>query len=117
MKSILFPKISLILNVLVLIPVCFGILLNSNWAIVSYGIDSTARGILLAIYTTILLFSILLLLKFDVKFVVALLSVQVIYKLLSPIMVGSITNPVIISNLFIAFFHVLSLIKIAAIKK
>ena len=101
----LFPKISLILNILVLIPVCSGLLLKANWAMDSYGIETPARGILLSIYLAILIFSALLLFRFDPKFVMALLSVQILYKLLSPILVGTLTNPVIISNIFIALFH------------
>jgi hypothetical protein len=46
----LFPKLSLILNILVLIPVCSGVLLKENWAVESYGIETPARGILLSIY-------------------------------------------------------------------
>ena len=111
----LFPKISLVLNVLVLIPVCSGILLKANWAVDSYGVETPARGILLSIYLSILIFSAVLLFKFDPKFVMALLSVQIIYKLLSPIMVGTFTNPVIISNLFIALFHSYSVWKITLV--
>ena len=108
----LFPKISLILNILVLIPVCSGLLLKANWAMDSYGIETPARGILLSIYLAILIFSALLLFRFDPKFVMALLSVQILYKLLSPILVGTLTNPVIISNIFIALFHSYSVFKI-----
>jgi hypothetical protein len=46
-----------------------------------------------------------------------LLSVQIVYKLLSPIMVGTLTNPVIISNLFIALFHSYSVFKIVLNEK
>ena len=113
----LFPKISLVLNVLVLIPVCSGILLKANWTVDSYGVETPARGILLSIYLSILIFSAVLLFKFDPKFVMALLSVQIIYKLLSPIMVGTFTNPVIISNLFIALFHSYSVWKISLVEK
>lgn len=112
MNSILFPKLSLVLNILVLIPVCSGLLLQSNWAVDSYGIESPARGILLSIYLAILIFSVVLFFKFDPKFVMALLCVQILYKLLSPIMVGTLTNPVIISNIFIALFHSISVWKI-----
>jgi hypothetical protein len=108
----LFPKLSLALNILVLIPVCSGLLFNANWAIDSYGTETPARGILLAIYLTILIFSAVLLFKFDAKMVVALLAVQILYKLLSPIAVGTLTNPVIISNLLIAAFHLISVWKI-----
>jgi hypothetical protein len=117
MKTMLFPKISLLLNILVLIPVCSGILLKANWAAESYGLESPARGILLSIYLAILIFSVVLLFKFDPKMVMALLCVQIIYKLISPIMAGTITNPVIISNLFIALFHSYSVGKIILSQK
>jgi hypothetical protein len=117
MNPMLFPKISLVLNILVLIPVCSGILLKANWAVDSYGVETPAQGILLSIYLAILIFSALLLFKFDPKFVMALLSVQIIYKLLSPIMAGTITNPVIISNIFIALFHSYSVWKITLVEK
>jgi hypothetical protein len=113
----IFPKTSLILNILVLIPVCSGLLLKANWAIDSYGIETPARGILLSIYLAILIFSAVLLFKFDPKMVMALLSVQIVYKLLSPIMVGTLTNPVIICNIFIALFHSYSVWKIALSEK
>jgi len=117
MNKMLFPKLSLILNILVLIPVCSGILLKANWAAESYGIETPASGILLSIYLAILIFSAVLLFKFDPKMVMALLSVQIVYKLLSPIMVGTITNPVIISNIFIAGFHSYSVWKIVLSQK
>jgi hypothetical protein len=113
----LLPKLSLALNILVLIPVCSGLLFKANWALDSFGIETPARGILLSIYLTILIFSVVLLFKFDAKMVIALLSVQIIYKLLSPIMVGTLTNPVIISNLFIALFHTFSVWKLWVIEK
>jgi hypothetical protein len=116
-KNRLFPKISLVLNILVLIPVCTGLFLKANWAVDSYGIETPARGILLSIYLAILLFSAVLLFKFDPKFIMALLSVQVVYKVLSPIMVGTLSNPVIISNLLIALFHSYSIYKIVITEK
>lgn len=117
MKPMLFPKISLLLNILVLIPVCSGLLLKANWSVDSYGIDTPARGILLSIYLAILIFSAVLLFNFDPKMVLALLSVQIIYKLISPIMVGTMTNPVIISNIFIALFHAYSVWRIIELEK
>lgn len=116
-STMLLPKLSLALNILVLIPVCSGLLFKANWVLDSFGIETPARGILLSIYLTILIFSAVLLFKFDAKMVIALLSVQIIYKLLSPIMVGTLTNPVIISNLFIALFHTFSVWKLWVIEK
>jgi hypothetical protein len=112
MNTMSFPQLSLILNILVLIPVCTGLLLKKNWVSVSYGIETPARGILLSIYLAILVSSAAFLFKFDPKFVVVLLVVQIIYKLLTPIIVGTVKNPVIISNLFIALFHSFSVWKI-----
>ncbi len=108
-----FPKLSLLLNILVLIPVCSGIYLKSSWTLRSYGTDTPAQRILLSIYLAILISSAILIFKFDPKFVMALLTVQIIYKLLSPFMVGSFTNPVIISNIFIALFHMVSVWKLS----
>ncbi len=116
-STMLLPKLSLALNILVLIPVCSGLLFKANWVLDSFGIKTPARGILLSIYLAILIFSAVLLFKFDAKMVIALLSVQIIYKLLSPIMVGTLTNPVIISNLFIALFHTFSVWKLWGIEK
>ncbi len=113
----LFPKLSLALNILILIPVCSGLILKSDWVIKAFGVDTPARGILLSIYIAILLVSFVLLIKFDPKFVMALLSIQIIYKLLSPIAVGNLTNPVIICNIIIAIFHSYSFWKIAISEK
>ena len=117
MNSMCFPKLSLVLNILVLFPVTSGLLLNSNWAVESYGIESPARGILLAIYLAILIMSCVLLYKFDAKLVLALLTVQVIYKVLSPIMAGTIYNPVLISNLVIALLHSYSIFVLVSNEK
>ncbi|NER17008.1 hypothetical protein [Spongiivirga citrea] len=102
-------KISLLLNIFVLAPVCYGLLSKASWVDVSYGSATAARGILLSVYIAILLSSILLFFKADPKFVAALLFAQVIYKLTTPFTVGTVTNSVVISNLFIAFFHTVTL--------
>jgi len=41
----------------------------------------------------------------------------VVYKVLSPIMVGTLSNPVIISNLLIALFHAYSIFKLVTTEK
>lgn len=68
-----------------------------------------ARGILLALYTTILFASISLLFFFDAKLAFALFAMQIVYKLLSPFTVKTLKNPVVISNVFIAIFHALTI--------
>lgn len=98
-------KLSLWLNIVVLLPVCSGIMGNANWTAITYGNPTPARGILLSVYLAILLFSMLLLLKPDPKMVAALLLVQIIYKCSTPFTVGTFSNSVVISNLCIAVFH------------
>jgi hypothetical protein len=104
--------LSLILNIAVLIPVCTGIALNLGWVVKSYGGPTQARGILLSVYFAIGLLSVGLLLRPDPKMVAALLMVQFIYKLLTPLTVGTIKNPVVISNIMIAAFHSITLVTI-----
>jgi hypothetical protein len=101
--------ISLIVNVLVLIPVCIGIIGDVPRVSSVYGSDSPARGILLSVYGAILLVSIALLFKPLPMLVAPLLLVQVLYKLTTPFTVGSFTNPVVISNLFVAALHLITL--------
>ena len=69
------------------------------------GIFTPARGILLAIYLTILIASIALLFFTDLKLAFGLFVMQIIYKVLSPFTVKTIKNPIVISNLLIAAFH------------
>lgn len=97
-------KLSILLNILVLIPVCLGIFTNANWTINCYGNNTPARSILLSVYLSIF-FSIILLFKPDPKMVAALLCVQIIYKITTPLTVGSFSNAVVISNILIALFH------------
>jgi len=110
MQSMLY--LSLILNIAVLIPVCTGIALNLGWVVKSYGGPTQARGILLSIYLAIGLASLGLLFYPDPKMIAALLMVQVIYKVLTPLTVGTIKNPVVISNIMIAAFHSITLVAI-----
>jgi hypothetical protein len=65
-----------------------------------------ARGILLAIYITILAASTYLLIYPDTKFAIALLLVQIVYKLLTPFTVKTLKHPFVISNVLIAVVHI-----------
>lgn len=86
--------VSLALNVLVLVPVITGHVRNSGWALEAFGPRSPARGILTAVYAAILVLSCLLLVAVlgGADGVVApaatLLTMQVVYKALSPVTVG-----------------------------
>jgi hypothetical protein len=104
--------LSLALNIIVLIPVCSGLLTNAGWTATAYGAASPARGILLSVYLAILLVSVGLLVKPIPFMVAALLLVQIVYKLTTPFSVGNIANPVVVSNLGIAAFHCVTLFAI-----
>lgn len=100
---------SLALNVLVLLPVCYGLLTKAGWTLSAYGPDTAARAILLSVYLAILLCSVGLMAKPIPMMVAALLMVQIVYKVITPFAVGSFSNPVVISNLAIAAFHSITL--------
>lgn len=100
---------SLILNIAVLIPVCYFMLTNNFRMVKTMGEFTPSRGILLAIYTTILLASILLLFFTDIKLAFALFFMQIVYKLLSPFTVKTLKHPFVISNIFISIFHLVTI--------
>lgn len=102
-------RLSLLLNIAVLIPVCTGMLLDASWVTHGFGADTAARGILLSVYGAILVVSMALLFSREVLLVTPLLLVQVIYKLTTPFTVGSFDNPVVISNVVIAAVHLATL--------
>ncbi len=103
---------SLALNIVVLVPVCFGIWNYAAWANTAYGQETAARGILLSIYLAILLCSAGLMVKPVAPMVAALLLVQIVYKITTPFTVGTVANPVVVSNLAIAVFHSVTLFAI-----
>jgi len=55
---------------------------------------------------------VLLLLAPEPRAVGALLLVQVVYKLTTPVTVGTLFNPVVVSNLGIAAFHTATIVTI-----
>jgi len=109
-------RISLIVNIIILVPVCttltaFG---SSELAIDGWGPPTAARGILLSIYLSILVVSIALLTLYTQSsgssrtasefMVAALLSTQIIYKITTPFTAGA-DNPVAIANLCVSALH------------
>jgi hypothetical protein len=102
-------SLSLVLNIAVLIPICYLMITNNFRMVRTLGEFNPARGILLAIYISILLGSIFLLIAPDKKSIIALLAIQIVYKFLTPFTVRTIKHPFVISNIFIALFHVLTL--------
>jgi hypothetical protein len=109
-------SLSLLVNIAVLTPVCAGLVSNAAWAQESYGDATAARGILLSVYLAIGLVSALFLFlvgsEQTATFVAPLLLVQIVYKVTTPLTVGTLQNPVVVSNLIIAAFHAVTLLLI-----
>lgn len=101
--------LSLVLNVVVLAPVTFGMATNASWVDAAYGTAGPARGILLAVYLAILVGSIGFLFRPMPEMVAVLLGLQIVYKVITPVSVGTLSNPVVVSNLGIAAFHAVTL--------
>lgn len=99
---------SLILNIVVLIPVCIAFIGDFEKMQKTAGIFTPARGILLAMYITILVASLLLMFFQNSTLAFALFFMQIVYKFLSPITVRTLKNPIVISNLLIASFHLIT---------
>lgn len=110
--------LSLLLNVVVLVPVVAGLTTGATWAARAYGTPSPARSILLAVYLAILGGSVALLLILAVVgpgaallgAAIALLALQIVYKVLTVATVRDrLRNPVVASNLAIAVVHAVTL--------
>jgi len=106
----LMTKASLALNLLVLAPVCTGLLRASPWTLAAFGPRTPARGILLSVYLAIAAASVLLLVRPSPAAIAALLLVQIVYKVTTPLTVGTLANPVVVSNLLIAAVHAVTLV-------
>jgi hypothetical protein len=97
--------VSLILNIVVLTAFCGAFLVFPSRIGKVLGPFTAGRGILLAIYLTILIASVLLLVFKIPILAFALFFMQISYKLICPFTVGTVKNPVVISNIAIAIFH------------
>ena len=119
---LIFVRISLAVNIAVLIAVCTVLVAfsSSEPVIYTWGPPTPGRGILLSIYFAILVVSIVLLtLHINThsagntrtaveSMVAALLSTQILYKITTPATAGA-ANPVAISNLCISALHAVTL--------
>ncbi len=106
--------VSLVLNIVVLIPIVVLMAIKAPIVDQTWGGFTAARGILMSIYLSILVVSVLLLFKPAPAFVAALLLVQVVYKITTPFTVGKFSHPVVISNLVISAMHIATLASIYA---
>jgi hypothetical protein len=105
-------RCSLFLNIAVLTPVCFAIISGHRLVAHSWGAAQPSLYLLVSIYCTILIASLYLLIKPNIYLIFSLLMMQVFYKFLSPVLVGSVHNPVVLSNVVIATIHLFSLYSI-----
>ena len=106
--------VSLVLNIVVLIPIVVLMAIKAPIVDQTWGDFTAARGILMSIYLSVLVVSVLLLFKPAPAFVAALLLVQVVYKITTPFTVGKFSHPVVISNLVISAMHIATLASIYA---
>ena len=102
-------RVSLGLNIADLIPVCAVLMLNLTPLVDVWGPATPARGILLSMYVSILILSIGLLMQRNPMLVAPLLAMQVCYKVMTPITVGTLANPVVICNIGVAIVHAITL--------
>lgn len=109
--------VSLVLNILVLLAVGGSLIAKAGWTRSAYGDRTPARDILLAIYLAILIASAGLLVghllaptPWMLGAIVALLGVQIVYKVLTAVTVKRARrNPVVLSNLGIAAVHAVTI--------
>jgi len=101
--------LSLLVNIVVLIPVCSGMLGSRERATSAFGPPGAARQILMSIYLAILAVSAVLLFVMDPRLVASLLLVQVVYKFTTPWSVGTFRHPVVAANIAIATLHCVTL--------
>lgn len=102
-------RVSLGVNILVLTPIVLGMAIGSPIIDRAWDGFTASRGILASIYFALLVLSTFLIIKTIPVFVVPLLATQVIYKITTPFTVGTLLNPVVISNLGIAVLHLVTL--------
>ena len=117
-RLLYFVRTSLAVNIAVLVAVCTVLIAfsSSEPVIYSWGPPTAGRGILLSVYFSILILSVLLLVlhvrcadKAAIEHMVAaLLAAQIFYKITTPATAGP-SNPVAISNLCISALHAVTL--------
>lgn len=102
-------RAALALNVAILVPLLASLARDAPSARAAYGPPSSARAILSAVYTSILAVSVGLLVfarrGWSRPATVALLTVQAVYKVLTPLTTGDLGNVVVRWNLGVAAFQ------------
>ena len=111
----IFILLSLSINIIVLSWIFFN--LSNKSFIDIWGKSSPSRNILFSVYLSIFFMSVILMFLYiqnkksiSIKYmIVSLLLFQIIYKLITPFVV-TIKNPIIISNIVIAIFHIITIV-------
>ncbi len=102
--------LSLFINIIVLGLIFFN---SSNKSFIDvWGKSSPSRNILFSVYLSFILLFLYIQNKksISIKYmIVSLLLFQIIYKLITPFVV-TIKNPIIISNIVIAIFHIITIV-------
>jgi hypothetical protein len=106
-------SVSSILNIIVLVPVISVILLNIVQVERVWGVNQPSRQILVSLYLALLVATVgIYFLKGKTKMIIAvtIFSLQIIYKTLTAfLVVNSLSNPVVLSNLAINVVHISTL--------
>jgi hypothetical protein len=110
----LIVTISHLINVLVAGSIGTLLLLNLPSMTAVYGEVTPARSILASVYLAIAATSLFALIfpAYSIAVAKVLFPVQILYKVSTVLTVGTITHPVVISNLFISILHAISLLMI-----
>lgn len=103
-----------VINIVVLVPVCLGLLRKPESMNAVFGSDTTSRQILTCMYLTIIVISTYALIDFQQAIVIGMIlfPFQIIYKLLSLILIKDKKVAVYKFNLFVAVFHSMTMIVI-----
>jgi hypothetical protein len=106
-----FLILSHVINVLVAGAIGLLLLMNIPAMTSVYGEATPARAILSSIYLSIAAASACALLfpEYSITIAKVLFLLQIFYKISTPFTVGTIKNPVVVSNLLISIVHTVSL--------
>lgn len=111
--------VALVLNLLILVPLCAALLSRNPRMDQSFGPETDARLILTSVYIAIAVVSAALLLAlwsgaaWVLPASLALLAVQIVYKLTTAALVG-VASPVVMTNLFVVAVQLATCAAVAA---
>lgn len=103
-----------VINIVILVPVCLGLLRKPESMNAVFGNDTTSRQILTCMYLTIIVISGYALIDFKQAIAIGMIlfPFQIIYKLMSLILIKDKKVAVYRFNLFVAAFHSVTMITV-----